>query len=140
MRWIMIGVERAQNLCLWRQNAYIAVIDNIVSARRKHHTDLSSNACRFKQYILNNALLFSGYLVFTTFIIYYFEKNMLLLALQVYHSLKCNRSVLLSGNSRGITLDKFTAFWDSSKQSKAWPLYEGILARTGLMDYDDFVS
>jgi len=38
------------------------------------HTDLLSIVWRFMLYILNNVLLFSGYLVFTMFIVYYFEK------------------------------------------------------------------
>ena len=84
--------------------------ENLVTARRKLHTDLSSIAWRFTEYILNNVLIFSEYLVFTMFIIYYFEIYMLLFALRFYHSLKCNSSLLLSGNSRGITLDNFTTF------------------------------
>jgi len=35
MRWVMIGVKCAKDLCLWRQNIYIVVSENRVNARRK---------------------------------------------------------------------------------------------------------
>jgi len=73
MRWIMIGVKRVKNLCLWRQSVYIAVTENIVTSRRKRHAYVGSIAWRFVEYILKNVLLFSGYLVFTVFVICYFE-------------------------------------------------------------------
>jgi len=136
----MIGVKRVKNLCLWRQSVYIAVTENIVTSRRKRHAYVGSIAWRFVEYILKNVLLFSGYLVFTVFVICYFENICFcwLYSLTIFSTATAPCCFLaIPERIRPTNLRPFS---DLSKQSKAWPLYGGISARTGWVDYDGIGS
>ena len=110
IRWIMIGIIRAKNLCFWKQNVYIVVSENIVTARRKWSHQLVIDYMAV--YVVHTKQCTALRWIPRFYYVYplLFRKNMLLLALQVYHSLNWNCSLLLSGNSRGMTLDNFTAF------------------------------
>jgi len=65
---------------------------------------------------------------------------MLLLVLQICHSLNWNRSLLLLAITEILRSTTLRSFSDSSKQSNARSFYEGLSSRTGWMDYDGIGS